>query len=65
LAKNTQGLPALTMERIYLDYNATAPLREAARAAMMPWFAIPANPSAAPSASPAGSILRSSRLSGG
>ncbi len=32
---------------IYLDYNATAPLRPEARAAMEPWWGRPANPSAA------------------
>ena len=32
---------------IYLDYNATAPLRAPALAAMTPWFGVPANPSAA------------------
>lgn len=32
---------------IYLDYNATAPLFAEARAAMEPWWGVPANPSAA------------------
>ncbi len=32
---------------IYLDYNATAPLLARARAAMEPWWGVPANPSAA------------------
>ena len=45
LAKNTQGLPALTMERIYLDYNATAPLRPQAREAMLLALDLPGNPS--------------------
>jgi cysteine desulfurase len=30
---------------IYLDYNATAPLKPAARAAMLEWLEVPANPS--------------------
>ena len=45
LAKNTQGLPALTMERIYLDHNATAPLRPQAREAMLVALDLPGNPS--------------------
>ena len=29
---------------IYLDHNATSPLRTAALEAMIPWFAAPTNP---------------------
>lgn len=44
----TPGSPPFwTSELIYLDYNATAPLLPQARAAMEPWWGVPANPSAA------------------
>ena len=45
LAKNTDRPPALTMERIYLDYNATAPLRHQVREAMLRALDLPGNPS--------------------
>lgn len=35
----------MSLERIYLDYNATAPLHDAARAAMLEAMALPGNPS--------------------
>lgn len=44
-AIDRQDTPAVTKARIYLDWNATAPLRPEARAAMAAAFDLPGNPS--------------------